>query len=344
MAGEPEAAARSGAAMSALRAAALVAAVVLCGCADQKNASAAPAEPQAAPAPPTEPDAEIPAVSGAAAKVDGERAMRYVREQVALGERWPGSPGHKKLHEYLRAQLKRDGLEEDAFEAATPQGKIPMRNFIAKFPGKKEGVIVLASHFDTRPDIPKYVGANDGGSSTALLLEIANHLRSKPRDSHAVWLVFLDGEEAMGKSDDPSLFGSKHLAAKWKQDGTAAQVRAFILLDMVGDKELSIVRDGNSTRWLTQVVKQAADNLALGSYFFRLGTSVIDDHLPFKEVGIPVIDLIDFQYGYDNVFWHTPEDTPDKLSAKSLAIVGNVVLETVRLLDAGAGPKKDARR
>lgn len=284
-------------------------------------------------------DAEIPQEKGSAPKVDGERALQYVREQVALGERWPGSPGHEKLHAYLREKLKHDDLVEVAFEADTPKGRVAMRNFVAKFPGKKDGVIVLASHFDTRAGIPGFVGANDGGSSTAVLLELANHLRGQQGDGYSVWLAFLDGEEAMGESTEPSLFGSKHLAARWKQDGTLKQVRAFILLDMVGDRELNILRDTNSTRWLTQVVKAAANNLNLGSYFFLYQGAIVDDHIPFKEAGVPVIDLIDFEYGYDNVFWHTPEDTVDKLSPKSLKIVGDVVLETVRLLDAGARPK-----
>lgn len=315
----------------------VVAVAVLCGCDQDSGANAAPAAQNAAAQP--EPEAEIVAASGSAPRIDGERAMRYVREQVALGARSPGSPGHSKMHEYLRSQFKRDELEEVAFDAQTPREKIPMRNMIAKFPGSKDGIVVLASHFDTREGIPGFVGANDGGSSTAVLLEIANHLRGKRRDGHSVWLVFLDGEEAMGETDAPSLFGSRHLAQTWQRDGTLKKIRAFILLDMVGDRDLSIVRDGNSTRWVTEVVRQAADNLALGSYFFRQGTTIVDDHVPFKEAGVPVIDLIDFEYGYDNVFWHTAQDTPDKLTAKSLKIVGDVVLETVRLLDAGAGPK-----
>ena len=310
---------------------------LLCGCEQAKNASAAPVEAKNATR--GEAAAEIPAAPGSAPKINGDRALGYVREQVALGERAPGTSGHPAIHNYLRLQLRNDGLEEVAFEAETPEGKLPLRNFVAKFPGRKPGIVVLATHFDTREGIPGFVGANDGGSSTAVLLEIAHHLRGKPREGYSVWLVFFDGEEAIGETDTPSLFGSRHMAEKWKQEGLLEQVRAFILLDMVGDRELSIVRDGNSTRWLTEVVKQAADNLALGSYFFRQGTTVVDDHVPFKEAGVPVIDLIDFEYGYDNVFWHTAEDTPDKLSAKSLKIVGDVVLETVRLLDAGAGPK-----
>jgi Zn-dependent M28 family amino/carboxypeptidase len=299
------------------------------------------AENQPEPAPPTTatPNAEPaptppPPAAASAPRVDAQRAMRYVREVVGFGPRPPGSRGHKRLEAYLRAQLKRDELEEDAFTASTPAGDLPMRNFIAKFPGTKDGVIVIASHYDTNLPLKNFVGANDSGSSTGLLLELAHHLRGKKRDGYSVWLVWLDGEEAIREwSPTDSLYGSRRLAARWQEDGTLRKLKAFILLDMIGDKELNIDRDQNSTPWLLDLVGQAAARLNYQSYFFQRSVDIMDDHIPFARAGVPVADLIDFEYGYNNVFLHTPDDTLDKLSPRSLEVVGNVVLETVRLLD-----------
>lgn len=261
--------------------------------------------------------------------------MGYVRNVVGFGSRPPGSRGHQRLEAYLRGQLKGDELEEDAFTAATPAGTLPVRNFIAKFPGTKDGVIVIATHYDTNLPLKNFVGANDGGSGTGLLLELAHHLRGKPRAGYSVWLVWLDGEEAIREwSSSDSLYGSRHLAGRWQKDGTLRRVKAFLLLDMVGDKDLVIDRDLNSTPWLLDLVAQAAARLNYQAHFFQRSTTVDDDHLPFQRAGVPVADLIDFEYGYGNVFHHTPDDTLDKLSPRSLEVVGNVVLETLRLLDA----------
>ncbi|MGH9508827.1 MAG: M28 family peptidase [Terriglobales bacterium] len=286
-----------------------------------------PAATQASPVPPPAP--------ASVQRVDPQRAMRYVREVVGFGSRPPGSRGHRRLEAYLRAHLKNDHLEEDAFTASTPAGDLPMRNFIAKYPGTKDGVIVIASHYDTNLPLKNFVGANDSGSSTGLLLELAHHLRGKKRDGYSVWLVWFDGEEAIREwSPTDSLYGSRHLAGRWQKDGTLRKIKAFVLLDMIGDKQLSIARDQNSTPWLLDLVGRAAARLNYEAHFFQRGTAIEDDHMPFARAGVPVVDLIDFEYGYGNVFHHTSEDTLDKLSPRSLEVVGNVVLETVRLLDA----------
>ena len=178
-----------------------------------------------------------------------------------------------------------------------------------------------------------FVGANDAGSGTGLLLELAHHLRGGKREGPSVWLVWLDGEEALQKwSATDSLYGSRHLAERWQKDGTTKKIRAFLLLDLVGDADLNIDRDSNSTPALLDVIQQAATRLGYQSHFFRREIAVEDDHRPFAAAGVPVADLIDFDYGYGNAFWHTPEDTLDKLSPRSLEIVGNVVLESVRVL------------
>jgi glutaminyl-peptide cyclotransferase len=273
----------------------------------------------------------------AAPKINAARAMQYTREVTAFGPRWIGSANHKKLEEYILAHLKGDDVESDSFTADTIEGKFPVRNIIAKFPGTKDGIIVIAGHYDTNYPLrnTKYVGANDGGSSTAILLEIANQLRGRKRDGYNVWLVWTDGEEAVRTwTATDSLYGTKHLADKWQSDGTIKKIKAFLLADMIGDADLNIEEDANSTPWLEDVVYQAATKLGVQSHFFERKIAVEDDHMPFVKLGVPSADLIDLDYGYGNVFHHSPQDTLDKLSPKSLQIVGDVILQTVWMLDA----------
>jgi Zn-dependent M28 family amino/carboxypeptidase len=221
----------------------------------------------------------------------------------------------------------------DEFTASTPAGAFPMRNYIARYPGTKDSVIVIATHYDTLYSRKDFVGANDGGSGSGLLLELANQLRGGKHEGPSVWLVWLDGEEAVKHwAATDSVYGSRHLAEKWQKDGTAKKIKAFLLLDMVGDADLNIDRDSNSTPALLGVVERAAAALGYQSHFFGREIGVEDDHRPFAAVGVPVADLIDLDYGYGNAFWHTKEDTLDKLSPRSLEIVGNVVLESVRML------------
>lgn len=272
--------------------------------------------------------------------LDGNHVMQYVKEIVAIGSRPVGSPGHAKLEQYIKSKLKGDEVEEDKFIATTPVGQMPINNIIAKFPGKKDGIIVVAGHYDTNYPLPKdYVGANDGGSSTALLLAFADKLRGKPRDGYSVWLVWTDGEEAFVKwSSEDSVYGTKHLAQKWQQDGTAKKIKAFLLVDMTGDADLDIQKETQSTPWLSDLVYKAASDLGYQSHFYQSGGEIEDDHVPMLKAGIPAVDIIDLDYGYNNVYHHTTQDTIDKLSPQSLAISGDVVLETIRLLDAGYGP------
>ena len=264
------------------------------------------------------------------------RAMQYTREVVAFGPRPIGSANHKKLENYILAHMKNDRVEEDAFIADTPEGKFPVRNVIAKFPGTRDGIIVIAGHYDTNYPLRNtgYVGANDGGSSTAILLELANQLRGKKREGYSVWLLWTDGEEAVKAwTETDSLYGTRHLAEKWQKDGTLKKIKAFLLADMIGDADLNVERDSDSTPWLEDLVYQAASTLGYQSHFFARTIPLEDDHLPFVQRGVPSADLIDLDYGYGNVFHHTPQDTLDKLSPKSIEIVGSVILETVRLLD-----------
>ena len=318
-------------------------ALTFIACDHEKEASPAGAQTPArtVPADTSLPKLSLPPDSGPPPTIDSARAFQYVKEIVAFGPRPIGSGNHRKVEDYITSHLKGDAVENDTFTADTPEGKFPVHNIIAKFPGTKDGIIVIASHYDTNYPLrnTSYVGANDGGSSSALLLEFANQLRGKTREGYSVWLVWDDAEEGIKPDSevaflDDSLYGIRHLAEKWEADGTLKKVKAFLLADMVGDADLNIDRDTNSTPWLEDVVYEAATRLGYQSHFFaRTLPGVSDDHIPFVKRGVPSADLIDFNYGYNDVFWHTPQDTVDKLSPKSLEIVGGTMLETVGILD-----------
>lgn len=313
----------------------------LAGCAKTGTEAAAPATPSAKTDSPAPPPSETPASAEPtratpAPTINANRAMQYVKEVVAFGPRPVGSPNHKKLEDYILAHLKGDEVESDSFTADTPEGKFPVRNIIAKYPGTKDGIIVIAGHYDTNYPLRNtaYVGANDGGSSTAILLEFANHLRGKKREGYSVWLVWTDGEEAIKQwAETDSVYGTRHLAEKWQKDGTLKKIKALFVMDMIGDADLNIDRESNSTPWLLDLVQQAAARTGYQSHFFARTAAIEDDHLPFAKLGVPVADIIDLDYGYGNVFHHTPQDTLDKLSPKSLEIVGNTILETLPLVD-----------
>jgi glutaminyl-peptide cyclotransferase len=311
-------------------------------CDHDKDASHAAAQ---TPGPTPSADASLPKLSlppdsGPPPTIDSARAFQYVKEIVAFGPRPLGSANHRKVEEYFLAHLKSDEVENDTFTADTPEGKFPVHNIVAKFPGTKDGIIVIASHYDTNYPLrnTSFVGANDGGSSSALLLEFANQLRGKTREGYSIWLVWDDAEEAIKPDTEvdfmsDSLYGIRHLAEKWQADGTLKKIRAFLLLDMVGDADLNIDRELSSAPWLEAVIYEAASRLGYQSHFFGRALPMEDDHLPFVQRGVSSADVIDFTYGYNNVFWHTTQDTVDKLSPKSLEIVGSTMLETIRILD-----------
>ena len=277
--------------------------------------------------------------------INAKRAFEYTREVTAFGERYMGNENHKKLERYILDHLKGDQIEDDAFTADTVEGKFPVRNIIDKFPGTKDGIIVIMGHYDTNYWLrgTGYVGANDGGSSTAILLEFANQLRGartgdsaspKKRDGYSVWLVWTDGEEAVKTwTDTDSLYGTRHLAETWEKDGTLKKIKALMVMDMIGDADLDIIRNTNGTSWLLDLIYTAAERMGYQSHFYALQGPIEDDHLPFYNRGVPSADVIDLDYGYHNVFHHTPQDTMDKLSPKSLEISGDTILETVHLLD-----------
>jgi len=279
----------------------------------------------------------LAACTAFAADFSGASALEFARKAVDFGPRPPGSAANRKLQSYIEAQLKplHCQISFDAFTADTPSGPVAMRNIIAKFPGNSGHAVVVTGHFDTKPMPGQiFVGANDGGSSTGFLLELARVVNTMPhRDD--ICLVWFDGEEAFGEwSDTNGIYGSKHLAEKWSRDGTLAHIKALINVDMIGDKDLGIMQEGNSSPTLLKLVWQTAHDLGYGKYFLETGFATEDDHLPFLRKGVQALDLIDFDYGPNNAYWHTAKDTMDKLSAHSLDVVGNVVVAVLRKLES----------
>jgi len=270
----------------------------------------------------------------APAPFDSTRAYTHVRDQVALGPRPAGSPANARLREYIVRTLAQSGYKavEQPFEASTPIGRVKMANIIATLPGERADRIVIASHFDTKPiDEFRFVGANDGGSSTGALLELARVLKARPKPRFTLEFLFFDGEEAWGEWRDPNhTYGSRHYVAAARSTGTLASLRALILLDMIGDRGLNLRRDTNSTPWLTDIIWATAKRLGHGAHFLDEPFPVEDDHIPFLRAGVPAVDLIDLDYAD----WHQAGDTLDKVSARSLQIVGDVVLAALPEIEA----------
>lgn len=271
-----------------------------------------------------------------AAEFSGESALEFTRDVVAFGPRPPGSEAHRQLQDYIRTRLKQWGCEvsEDAFIAQTPSGRIAMNNIVARFPGVSGRAIVFSGHYDTKllPRI-RFLGANDAGSSTGLLLEMARALAGRKR-KHDLYLVWFDGEESFGQwSDTDGIYGSRHLARRWQADGMLARVMALVNIDMTGDKDLGILREYYSTPSLIRRIWQAAADLGYRRHFLDTAGAIEDDHVPFLRLGVTAADLIDFDYGPRNSYWHTEQDTMDKLSAESFEVVGKVLLELLRRLE-----------
>jgi Zn-dependent M28 family amino/carboxypeptidase len=287
---------------------------------------------------------------------DGERAFNHVKAQVEFGPRPPGSPALEKTREYIVRELKSYGLNTtlDEFTDNTPRGKIKFKNVIAELPGESSNVIIIASHYDTKLfEEFTFVGANDGGSSTGALLEIARVMaaENKPENQSAArkrkftyWFVFFDGEEAFCREWSECLngkdntYGSRHMVERLKKEKQLSRVKAMILLDMIGDRDLTIPREEGSSQWLVKAIRETARHLGYEKEFpdrtFSVGD---DDHMPFLRAGVPALDIIDLEYGSspeENNYWHTKEDTLDKVSPRSLKIVGDVTLLSLPRIEA----------
>ena len=263
---------------------------------------------------------------------NGGRAFGDLLHLVAFGPRPPGSKALEDSRQWIIGELQKAGciVKQDRFVAATPVGNIPMVNLIAELPGEEaDKIVIIAGHYDTKLERNfRFVGANDGGSSAAFLLELARELRPT-KHKLTYWLVFFDGEEAFRSwSNTDSLYGSRHLVAKLTQEGELSRIQALILVDMIGDAHLDIRRDLDSTAWLTNLIFRTAQRLGYSKNFLNASTAVEDDHTPFVNAGVSAVDLIDFDYGPDNSYWHTAQDIPQHCSPSSLTIVGRVVRAT----------------
>jgi len=274
------------------------------------------------------------AVAAQAREFSGARAMDYARKAVAFGPRPPGSAALRNLRAYIVAQLKLRGCEvtQDSFTGHTPGGPVAMVNVIARFPAKSGRAVILSGHYDTKKMAGvRFVGADDGGSSTAFLLEMAETLEDMPHHDD-IYLVWLDGEEAFGQwSDTDSLYGSRHLAERWAADGTLSRVKALINVDMIGGKDLHIMNEENSSPALRKLIWSTAARLGYGKYFDNTGSATDDDHMPFVKMGVNAVDLIDFDTA-KKTYWHTGEDTFDKLAMHSFEVLGAVLTEVLKQL------------
>ena len=264
---------------------------------------------------------------------DGKAAYEHVAKMVSFGPRPAGSQAIAQTQDYILSQLQSFActVETDAFSADTPAGRLPMKNILVKIQGERPGVILLGTHYDTLKK-DNFVGADDAGSSTALMLELARELCPK-RGRYAVWIAFFDGEEAVEHwSDTDSRYGSRQMAAKLAISGDLPKVKAFLLADIVGGKTARIPREANSTKALSNLVYTTAKRLGYGNLFVDEEKGAEDDHDSFLKRKVPSVDVIgDF---ISNGYWHTPQDNMEQISAKTLGMVGHVFLETVKELQA----------
>ena len=267
-------------------------------------------------------------------KFDSGRAWEHLRQMVAIGPRPAGSPALDQTRKYIKEQLAAAGVAvlEQTWEEQTPIDKVRMVNLAVTIPGARKERVVIAGHYDTKLYRQfRFVGASDGGSSAAFLLELARVLKAR-RNGMTIELLFLDGEEARLPewSGTDNTYGSRHYIETARRDGSLATLRAMLLVDMIGDRDLDIRRDTNSTPWLTNIVWETAKRQDLDDYFVADSTRVEDDHLPFLAAGVPSVDIIDLDYEA----WHTSKDTLDACSARSLQVVGDVLLGALPQIEA----------
>jgi Zn-dependent M28 family amino/carboxypeptidase len=271
----------------------------------------------------------------APAKFDGGRAYEHLRQIVGMGPRPAGSDALEATRRYIAQQLSASGVKvsEQAFSADTPLGAVRMVNVIGAIPGKRADRIVIGGHYDTKLFRQfRFVGANDGGSSAALLIELARVLKARANPL-SVEVVFFDGEESMLPDWGPgdNTYGSRHYVDAAKSAGKLGELRAFILVDMIGDRDLDVAREGMSTTWLTDLIWASARRLGYERYFLATVEPIGgDDHFPFLEAGLPAVDIIDFHYPP----WHTAADTLDKVSARSLQVVGDVLIDALPAIES----------
>jgi Zn-dependent M28 family amino/carboxypeptidase len=273
---------------------------------------------------------------GSPTRFDSSRAYEHMRQMVAIGPRPAGSAAIEETRKYIKAQLTAIGLSatEQDFDAKTPAGTIHMVNLLVTIPGGRRDRILVTGHYDTKRERDfRFVGANDGGSSAAFLLELARVLKAR-KNAFTYELVFLDGEEAVFEwAGTDHTYGSQYYVDRARADGALGTIKANILVDMIADRDLRIRRDDNSTPWLTDAVWAAAKSVKQSAHFLDEHTQIEDDHLPFMRAGVPSVDIIDLEYSS----WHTAGDTLDAVSAGSLQVVGDVVVAALPAIEARLG-------
>jgi hypothetical protein len=302
------------------------------------SAGATLAPPPNAGVPPTQGDGTSPSAGAASAArtqaepdaFDGARAWTHLQQQVAFGPRPAGSSALEATRRYIIDQLQasRIGTRQQAFIAQTPAGDVPMINIIATVPGRRPDRIILASHYDTKRAPFRFVGANDGASSTAVLMELGRALRAV-QPEYTIELLFLDGEEAVewdwGVTGVDNTYGSRYYVEDATRSGTLRSIAALVLLDMVGEPSPRFLRDGYSTPWLVDIIWATARRLGHAAAFPNDTTQVEDDHVAFVRAGVPAVDVIDIDYPP----WHTADDDIQRVSERSLQIVGEVILAAI---------------
>jgi len=280
------------------------------------------------------------AAQSSAPKFNGERAFQDIRQLVAIGPRVAGTPGAQSARDYIRKELQAVGVavEEQAFEAMTPNGLVKMVNVRATLPAAGAAAskerLVIGGHYDTKLfKAFTFVGANDGGSSAAFLIELARALKTRS-NRVPIELLFLDGEEAVGDwQGTDHTYGSRHYVEAARQSGTLGTIRAFILVDMIGDRNLVIKREANSSPALTDAIWTAAKTLSRREFVSAI-TPIEDDHIEFLAAGVPSADIIDLEYpDATSRFWHTQYDTLDNVAASSLQAVGDVLIAALPALE-----------
>jgi glutaminyl-peptide cyclotransferase len=263
---------------------------------------------------------------------DQDNAMALVKRLVAFGPRSSGTATNLKQAEFIAVTAEKYGavVLRQKFEQQTELGKLKFFNVEAVIRGERDDFVIIGSHFDTKklPSGINFEGANDGASSTAALLEMIRAIKkSGEKPEYTLKFVFFDGEECISEyAQNDGLFGSKYYARRLREQKLVKKCRAVIILDMIGDKELRITLPANSDKNLRKMLLDAARRTGNEKYFSDFHFPILDDHTPFEKLGIPVIDIIDFEFGPGNSFWHTSEDNIQNISANSLKIVGQTVL------------------
>jgi Zn-dependent M28 family amino/carboxypeptidase len=313
----------------------VVSCVIACGGSGQPTSASSTTAPPATSvaAPPAAAQSEPAPPADQTGGFDGAKAFDQVAKIVSFGPRPPASDGIHKVQEYISTQLKSFGcqVEQQDFHASTPKGDVAMQNIVAKAAGTGPGIILLLTHYDSLGSVENFVGAEDSASSTGMMIELARHLCAQ-KGPNSVWIAFLDGEESFVNwdKDNDHTYGSRELAARMSVSGELKRVKAVILADMIGQYSLKIPKESDSTKWLADLVWKTADRLGHKDVFINQEVGRIDDdHQSFLSRGVPSLDIIDLNDYISAGYWHTPQDTLDKISPRNVAIVGYVVLESV---------------